>query len=90
MGESGIVGDDGDFDDGYQQNIEYVLDSEDYKLFWVNINTLKNISWKNISVFTLKCSPESIDIKLNLLQVGFPNIYSKRKSYLRMLYVMYK
>ena len=33
MDESGIVGDDGDFDDGYEQNIEYVLDSDDYKLF---------------------------------------------------------
>ena len=44
MDESGIVGDDGDFDDGYEQNIEYVLDSDDYKLFWVKMNIFQNIS----------------------------------------------
>ena len=31
--ELGKFGDDGDFDDGYEQNIEYVIDSEDYRIF---------------------------------------------------------
>ena len=31
--EIGKDGPDGDFDDGYEQNIEYVIDDEDYKLF---------------------------------------------------------
>ena len=31
--ELGKFGDEGDFDDGYEQNIEYVIDSEDYRLF---------------------------------------------------------
>ena len=31
--EQGRFGDDGAFDDGYEQNIEYVIDSEDYRLF---------------------------------------------------------
>ena len=31
--ELGKFGDDEDFDDGYEQNIEYVIDSEDYRIF---------------------------------------------------------
>ena len=39
--EIGKVGDEGDFDDGYEQNIEYVIDSDDYKLFWYIIFVIK-------------------------------------------------
>ena len=39
--ELGKFGDDGDFDDGYEQNIEYVIDSEDYRIFWYKNRLLK-------------------------------------------------
>ena len=31
--ELGKYVDEGDFDEGFEQNIEYVIDSEDYRLF---------------------------------------------------------
>ena len=46
--ELGKFGDEGDFEDGYEQNIEYVIDSDDYRLFWYHW-TMKKSECRNFS-----------------------------------------